>query len=122
MYMCVCIYIYIISHNDELCEDNKQGNMIVTRVREWKLPSGLVQICLFEELKSTYDEETIMGRSELWGFGEEGDREEGQKKEGFLEQKSLTLSWCRRNCWELGMWRKYRSCQEPAFVGVCGPW
>ena len=80
IYVCVCIYIYIIPHNDELCEDNKQGNMIVTRVREWKLPSGLVQICLFEELKSTYGEETIMGRSELWGLGEEGDREEGQKK------------------------------------------
>lgn len=78
--------------------------MIVTRVREWKLPSGLVQICLFEELKSTYDEETIMGRSELWGLGEEGGREGGQKKEGSLEQKSLTLSWCSRNSRELGMW------------------
>ena len=33
--------------------------MIVARVRGWELPSGLVQICLLEELKSTYDEETI---------------------------------------------------------------
>lgn len=62
----------------------------------------MVQICLFEELKSAYDEETIMGRSELWGSGEEGEREGGQKKEGFMKQKSLTLSWCSRNCRELG--------------------
>ena len=64
-----------------------QGNMIVTRVRGWKLPSGLVQICLFEELKSTYDEETITGRSELWGSGEEG--------AGRVDRKRKA-SWSRR--------------------------
>ena len=71
--------------------------MRVARVRGWELPSGLVQICLLEELKSTYDEETITKdlscgvreKKVLGGWTERGRLHGAEESDLILAQQEL---------------------------------